>query len=247
MRLFPQGGLLVKRNLSCLAVLSLCSAFALPLHAADPEALSLGAVNILAAADSGGCLEGEAQMEALPDGAEGFAIPSNFLVVRPDDLCRVYDVPLELGVKYRSITVDFDLDLDRWVTPNFHNITSLRRSGKKRNERILYYGVILKGDNRRTVLDLGKDTLKKEFGPWQEETRYHLTLTVNVGAKRVELNVYQGDDLVHSVAGKLTTKEIVSLANNVVRVDFSSIGIADHAYFPPTGWRFSNLIVAATR
>jgi hypothetical protein len=237
----------VKRNTLCLAVLSLCSAFALPLHAADPEALSLGAVNILAAADSGACLEGEAQPQALPDGAEGFAIPGEFLDVKGDDLCRVYDVPLELGVKYRTITVDFDLDLDRWVTPNFHNITSLRRSGKKRNERILFYGIILKGDNRRTVLDLGKDTLKKEFGPWQPETRYHLSITANVGAKKVDLNVYQDDNLVHSVSGKMTTKEIRSLVTNMVRVDFSSAGIADHAYFPPYGWKFSNLIVVATR
>lgn len=237
----------MKRNLSCLAVFSLCSAIALPLHAADPEALSLGAVNILAAADSGACLDGDAQTEALPDGAEGFAIPSAFLIVRPDDLCRAYDVPLELGVKYRTITVDFDLDLDRWVTPNFHNITSLRRSGKKRNERILFYGVIIKGDNRRTVLDLGKDTLKKEFGPWQQETRYHISVTANVGSKKVDLNVYQDDNLVHSVSGKMTTKEIRSLATNMVRVDFSSAGIADFAYFPPYGWKFSNLIVVATR
>lgn len=237
----------MKRNTLCLAVLSLCGAFALPLHAADPEALSLGAVNILAAADGGACLDGDAQTEALPDGAEGFAIPSTFLVVRPDDLCRGYDVPLELGVKYRSITVDFDLDIDHWVTPNFHNITSLRRSGKKRNERILFYGIILKGDNGRTVLDLGKDSLKKAFGPWKEETRYHLSITADVGSRKVDFNVYQGEDLVHSLSGKMTTKEIRSLVTNMVRVDFSSAGVADFAYFPPYGWKFSNLIVVATR
>jgi hypothetical protein len=237
----------VKKNLSCLAVFSLCSVFALPLHAADPEALSLGAVNILAAADGGACLDGDVQPQALPDGLEGFALPGTFLEVRPDDLCRAYDVPLALGVKYRSITVDFDLDLDHWVTPNFHNITSLRRSGQKRNERILFYGVILKGDNRRTVLDLGKDSLKKAFGPWQEETRYHISLSANVGSKKIDLNVYQGDDLVHSVSGKMTTKEIRSLVTNMVRVDFSSAGVADFAYFPPYGWKFSNLIVVATR
>lgn len=237
----------MKRNLLCLAVLSLCSVFALPLHAADPEGLSLGAINVLAAADGGGCLDGEAQPQALPDGLEGFAIPGTFLEVSPNDLCRVYDVPLALGVKYRSIIVDFDLDLDRWVTPNFHNVTSLRRSGKKRNERVLFYGVILKGDNRRTVLDLGKDTLKKAFGPWQEQTRYHINVSANVGSRKVDLNVYQGDNLVHSVSGKLTTKEIRSIVTNMVRVDFSSAGIADHAYFPPTGWKYSNLIVVATR
>jgi len=239
----------VKRNVLCLAALSLCSAFALPLHAADPEAPGLGAANLLAAAaaDSGACLPGEAQVQALPDGLEGFAVPGPFLEVRPDDLCRVYDVPLELGTKYRSIIVDFDLDLDRWVTPNFHNITSLRRSGKKRNERILFYGMIVKGDNRRTVLDLGKDSLKKEFGPWQEKTRYHVSISANVGSRKVDINVYQGDNLVHGVSGKMTTKEIRSLVTNMVRVDFSSAGIADHAYFPPFGWTYSNLIVVATR
>jgi hypothetical protein len=68
-----------------------------------------------------------------------------------------------------------------------------------------------------------------------------------VAAKKVDLRVFQDDNLVHSVSGKMTTKEIRSLATNTVRVDFSSAGIADHAYFPPYGWKFSNLIVVATR
>jgi hypothetical protein len=237
----------VKRSLLCLAALGLCGAFALPLHAADPEALSVGAINMLTAADGGGCLDNTAPIEALPDGAEGFAIPGTFLEVRPDDLCRGFDLPLERGTKYRTITVEFDLDLDHWVTPNFHNITSLRRSGKKRNERILYYGLILKGSNARTVLDLGKDTAKKAFGPWKGQQRYRVSLTADVPSKKVTLNVFQDDHLVHNVSGKLTQKEIVTLATNVVRIDFSSPGVADHAYFPPTGSKFSNLIVVARR
>lgn len=192
------------------------------------------------------CDGGDLEWEALPDGAEGFAIPGQFLEVRWEHLCRGWDLPLRDGVAYRHVTVEFDLYLDRWVSPIFHNITSLRRTSSRRNQRILYYGLVLRGDKRRTLLDFGHERQAKVDGPWREGTTYHLVFDVDVPSKKVNMQVYEGEDLIHEVGGKLSSREIKNLRGQVVRLDFSSGGIAHHAYFPPFGSQYSNLKVTLT-
>jgi hypothetical protein len=196
--------------------------------------------------DGATCAAGESEPQPLARG-DGFTIPGTFLDVKANDLCRSWDVPLVPGLKYNAITVEFDLELDHWASPLFNNITSLRRSAKKRNERVLYYGLILRGDRAKTVLDLGNDVLKRVEGPWREGGRYHIVLSANLGAKKVSLSVYQDDQLVHSVSGRMTAREIRTVGENIVRVDFSSPGIGDGAYFPPANSKFSNLTVTAIR
>lgn len=189
------------------------------------------------------CPEGDLAWEPLPDEAEGFAISNDFLEVRDGDPCRAWDLPLREGVAYRHVTVEFDLYLDRWVTPIFHNITSLRRTGVRKNERILYYGLVLRGDNRRTLLDFGNEKQLKQVGPWQQGGTYHIVFDVDIPAKRLTLSVYDGEELVQQLGGKLNAREVKNLPGKLVRLDFSSSVVAHHAYFYPSGWRFSNLKV----
>lgn len=197
------------------------------------------------------CTDGGYAHEPLPEeGQEGFTIPGQFLEVGPQDLCRAFTVPLREGVPYKAIFVEFDIDLKNWVTPIFHNISSLRRTGKKRHERVLYYGLIIRGDKRRTILDLGAERMVKVDHPWKEETRYHMVMEVNLPAKRIKMDVFEvvGEEQhwVFGTQGKMTAREIKNLGGErQVKVDFSSGGVAYHAYFPPTGWKFSNLKVTA--
>jgi hypothetical protein len=193
------------------------------------------------------CTGGDIEPQALPDGEEGMMVPGLFLEPHADDLCRFYDVPLEAGVAYRRIRVEFDVYLDHWVTPIFHNVTSLRRSGRKKNERVLYYGLIVRGDNRKTVLDLGQEKMVKQEAPWQEGATYHIVLTADVGARRINLEVYQGEDLIQAIGGKATARELKQLTDRYVRVDFSSGGVADGAYFPPIGWQYWDLKITVER
>ena len=246
---------MLRRALFIAAVLTLASALA-PVFAQeiseeiftpagfdpfDPEIL-VGGVN-----DSVPCTDAGLALQPLPDGAEGFAIPGEFLLVKNEDLCRSFNVPLRLGVPYKAIYVEFDLDLDQWVTPIFHNIASLRRTANKRLQRVLYWGLMIRGDRRRTILDLGAEKQVKNDHPWQEHTQYHIAMETNLPGKRIKLDVYDpaGNHLFGS-QGKMTAREIKNLGGDrVVKVDFSSGGVAFHAYFPPTGWRYSNLRVTA--
>lgn len=78
-------------------------------------------------------------------------------------------------------------------------------------------------------------------------TTYRLVLEANVPARRMTLSVYDGENRVQQMGGRLTSRDLRSLPGKRVKVDFSSPGVGDHAYFPPNGWTFSNLKVTAVR
>jgi len=46
------------------------------------------------------------------------------------------------GVPYKAVYVEFDMRLDHWVTPIFHNLTSLRRTSAKRLQRVEKFRVL---------------------------------------------------------------------------------------------------------
>jgi hypothetical protein len=193
------------------------------------------------------CPNGTVAPEPLPDGALGFTVAGTFLDVVPGDLCRTYDLPLQADTPYRQIRVEFDVHVDHFVTPWFHTVSSLRRASSRRNERILYYGLLVKGERRRTIFDLGTHQALKSDGPWQEGGDYHVVLEFNGPNRRTTLRVFQGDTLVKQMSGRASAREVRPLTNRPVSVDFSASGIAHHSYYPPTGWRFSNLRVEITR
>jgi hypothetical protein len=193
------------------------------------------------------CQPNNAELLPIDESGQGFRIEGEFLRVQPTDLCRDFELPLPNDVAYRHVRVEVDVNMGRWTTPLFHNVMSLRRSGRTRNERVLFGGVIIRGDNKKTVLDLGREQMVKAVGPWTPGTTYHLVLDADVPSRRVTLSVYEGEELVQQMGGRLTSREIRSLPGKRVKVDFSSPAVGDGAYFPPTGWTYSNLKVKADR
>ncbi|HYU34254.1 MAG TPA: hypothetical protein VEW48_19035 [Thermoanaerobaculia bacterium] len=170
------------------------------------------------------------------------SFPGLFLNARQGNSYRQLDLPLASGVRYKRVTVDFDLYLNQWASPLFNCVTSLRRTDK-----VLYYGLILRGDRAKTVLDLGRDQLARDDGPWKQRTNYHIRMVTDAQSRRVTLQVFQGDQLVHALSGAMSTRDLTVPAGRKMRVDFGIGKVADGAYFPPLGWRFSNLTVKAER
>lgn len=195
--------------------------------------------------------EGDVSSEAMGAAVvnpDRLAFPGLFLNARKGDSYRTFNLPLTEGVRYKRITVDFDLYLHKWVNPLFHGILGLRRTGDRTN-RALYAGLILRGDRAKTILDLGRDELArdKNSGPWRPRTNYHLRLTTDVQTRTVTLQVFQGSRLVHTLAGPMTTPDLAVTNGRKILVDFGMGKVADGAYFPPYGWKYSNLVVQAER
>jgi hypothetical protein len=202
-------------------------------------------------------LDGALTPDAPPDdGSLTFNLPGQFA---NGTTYAAYDLALKGGVQYGRAHVEFDLFIDRWHqmfpgNPNFESVASFRRSAAKRPDRVLYWGLILKGSGDfRTILDMGVPpggsegtTLKSGKGPWQERTRYHLVLDYDAVAGTIAFAAYQGGTLVQQLAGPINNPEIANLPDRQVRIDFSSAGVGDGAYFPTTGWIYSNLAVKLT-
>jgi hypothetical protein len=173
-------------------------------------------------------------------GRDTLTLAGVFLTPRQGNSARVFEVPLRTGVKYRRITVDFDLFLNKWQTPLFHALTSLRR-----NDKTMYYGLIVRGDRAKTILDLSHEQMAKGDGPWKQGTQYHVRMVTDAGARTVTLRLFKGSTLVHSVTGRLYNPDLRVPAGRKMTVDFGIGKVADGAYFPPYGWRYSNLSVKA--
>ncbi|HEX9670932.1 MAG TPA: hypothetical protein VGC93_15780 [Thermoanaerobaculia bacterium] len=177
-----------------------------------------------------------------PPAGTVLAAPGVFLDVRQGDSYKAYELPLALDVKYKKLTVDFDLYLHRWQSTWFHGITSL-----KRNDKTLYYGLLLKGSPTKTIVDLGRERQIKENFNWQERTDYHVRMIYDVPARKVTAQISRNGAVVHSVTGKMGVADLRAFSKFRVRIDFGLPGVAHSAYFPPYGSRYSNLEVRLER
>lgn len=163
-----------------------------------------------------------------------------FLNARQGDSYKAFELPLRAGARYKKVTVDFDLYVNKWSTPLFHSIASLRR-----NDRTLYYGLLMRSDRRKTIIDLGREKTATGVGPWAQKGNYHIRMTADAQARTITMEMFQGGNLVHTVSGPMTNWDLSVSAKTRIRVDFGATKVADGAYFPPYGWKYSNLAVKA--
>jgi hypothetical protein len=204
-----------------------------------------GAIFITPSAALSGDLLGNGPGETPNTGdAVVFNVAGTFLDAKNGNSYMAYTLPLKPGVSYKMVTVEFDMYLNRWQTNLFHGINSLRRVSGDRAKRALYYGIQLRGDNAKTTLDLGHEEFAKTVGPWRERTNYQLKITYDVESERAILRVFQGGRSIYQLAGPALTLD-VSDNGGKIQVDFGMTKVADGAYYPPVGWKFSNLKVTA--
>lgn len=213
--------------------------YALVYRSGGPETVILGPAATL-----------DGELAPVDDGSVTFSLPGQFA---SGNTYAAYDLPLQDGVQYSRARIELDLYIDLWrpvhpLNPNFKNVASFRRSAKSRSERLLFWGLILKGTgDYRTILDMGQEeTIKSGKGPWKERSTYHLVIDFDADARRITFEVFQGGQRVQHLEGPVVFSDLFNLPNKKIRVDFSSPGVGDGAYFPTLGWKYSNLVVKLT-
>ncbi len=195
-----------------------------------------------AAVTPGGLLNGTLEPITRP-GEVIFKVPGDFLIAKNSDSFRSYRIPLVPNLQYQKATIDFDMYLNKFPNGLFTGVTSMRRAHRDRHQRIFYYGIQIRNDNKKTNLDLGDEVLVRSGGgAWKARTQYHMHFEYDTPSRRVTLTVTTGGRQTLSLSGPAQTLELVD-NGNAVSVDFGQTGIADGAYFPPIGWVYSNLEV----
>lgn len=211
--------------------------YAIVYKAGGPEASfvvpsgSIEGTMVPAAATGGG---------GAPD-ALTFTQPGTFLTARAGDSYKQLELPAVPGVRYKRVTVDYDLYVNRFPDGVFAGIQSLRR-----NDRKLFYGLLMRPDRTKSILDMGVDddlVLGSNGGPWAERTQYHVAVDYNAESRTLTYKLSKGGAVVETLSGRLNHTDLEAPQGKKLYVDFGMTGIADGAYFPPIGWIYSNLSV----
>jgi len=168
-----------------------------------------------------------------------FKIDGTFFSPVDGDSYRQYVLDLKQGTKYHRIIVDFDVFINRWQTSIFQAVAGMRRA-----DRTLYWGLLIRVDKQKTLIDAGHDRLYKGVAKWAQKSNYHVTMNYDTAARKITLQIFDGDgNLFQTISGKTTNNDLRK--TKAVYIDFGLRGVADHAYFPPSTWQYSNLRVIA--
>jgi hypothetical protein len=168
-----------------------------------------------------------------------FEVPGTYLDAKPGSSFKQFDIPLVEGVRYKKATVEFDVYVNKFPNGIFAGVTALRRT-----DRTLFYGLVVRGARSKAILDMGidDDVVQGNSGPWKERTNYHLVFEYDVPTSTLTFKTMRNGELVETLRGRINHFDLTK-NGKLVRVDFGQTGVADGAYFPPIGWRYSNLKV----
>lgn len=177
-----------------------------------------------------------------PPGTVQFSVPGVFLDAKSGDSFRIIDLPAHPTTRYKKAVVEFDLRVGPMTLGprNFYGVTSFRR-----NDRTLYYGLIVRDDRDKTILDMGVDddiVTGSNGGPWKANSNYYVIFDYDTDTEVLTFKLFRAGVLVEQLTGNINHTDIIA-NSNLLRVEFGQKGIADFAYFPPIGWRYSNLSV----
>lgn len=162
--------------------------------------------------------------------------PGNFLVATRSNSYRSFQIPVERGIAYGSIEIDFDFFLGGFNTNLFHTVFSLRSGG-------LFCELTVRGDNSRTFFDTPDQSVRAN-GPWRAGRNYHVHVVYDVENNSAVLEVSEGGQVTQRLQAR-ANRTVLGALDGSLRLDFSQQKVFDNAFFPLWGSRFSNLEVRA--
>jgi hypothetical protein len=177
--------------------------------------------------------------------------PGNFFRVANGSSDLHIPLALDPGVAYHTLSIDFDVAV---VDPRdfvvFRNVIGMFRSGGRRFGKTLFFGSFENFGKSKYVIDLGtpfiETTLKRNF-PLRGGHTYHFSITLDNDQRSLHYVITNatGGVVMDVLGGLYNNFDVVN--GNAPIIEMGLGGVADNAYFPPYGWRFSNLDIVATK
>jgi hypothetical protein len=173
-----------------------------------------------------------------------------FRVTRADSDIHI-PVNLDPHTNYHTLAINFDVavaDPPDFVV--FRNVIGMFRSGGRRFGKTLYFGSFENFGKSKFVIDMGtpyiETTLKRTLD-LQGGHNYHFNITLDNEQQSLHYVVTNpsGAVLMDVLGGLYNDFNVVN--GNAPIIEMGLPGVADNAYFPPFGWRFSNLSIVATK
>lgn len=167
-----------------------------------------------------------------------------FAASRSNPLQRVA-LPLEQGVDYQSVTVEVDMFVPGSLpTTLFTSTLQLRRAGRNG----LFWAHTIRGGGRlKTLLDMGVgDGLVHQGSDrtWGLGSTYRVVAVYDVELGQIDWQVYRGNRQVERLVRSIGRFDLRHDGQGIDLI-FGQDKVYDNAFFPPWGFRFSNLRVSA--
>ena len=159
------------------------------------------------------------------------------------------DLPLIPERGYRKVEIDFDMNIKQF-TPIFTGVLGMFHAGGGRFNKTLYFGTFIRGLRSKTMVDQGSPVLEpslKVGTDWKQNALHHVRIVYDAENATVQMVVTRAGAVILDTTGSAYNLDIANRGGNPVKLSFGLPGVADHAYYPPNGWKFSNLKVIATR
>jgi hypothetical protein len=157
-------------------------------------------------------------------------------------------LPLVLNRAYEKVTIDFDVNVGKF-TPIFTGLVGMLHAGGPRFGKTLYFGTFIRGARNKTLIDLGSPVVEPALrisSPWKQNALHHVSIVYDAEAATTRMLVTRDGKAILDAWGGAYNLDIAD-RGAPVRVSFGLNGIADGAYYPPIGWKFSNLKIQISR
>lgn len=150
-------------------------------------------------------------------------------------------LPIARGQRYRSLTVEFDVTTGRFPTNLYVGTVGLMRPVR----RGTYFAHTVRADRGKSILDMGVGAGLVHRGDndvWKTNSTYRVKAHYNAASRQVVWELFRGGAVVERIVGGIGNTNL-SHDGEGLRVFFGLGKAYDNAFFPPWGWRFSNLVV----
>ena len=178
-------------------------------------------------------------------------VPGSFFIPVEGASYLEVALPLVPEVAYRRATIDFDLFVGDY-SPIFTGLVGMFHAGGPRFNKTLYFGTFARGLRDRSILDQGIPVIEAAIqrnSDWTPQSNYHVRIFYDTEGGRMRW-------IVTELFGQ--QRNILAFESGIFNFDladrdapvylaFGLPGVADNAYYPPIGWRFSNLAVRIER
>jgi hypothetical protein len=160
----------------------------------------------------------------------------------------IFTLPLVPGRAYRTATIEFDVRIGKF-TPLVTGLVSMDRTGGPRF-KTLYFGGFVSGSRARTLVDQGSPVVQPalDFGTaWKEGAVHHIQLVYGAQSATLRMVIRRDGAVVADVTGAAFNLDLANRSGNPVRLNLGLAGVSENTYFPPIGWKYSNLKVRIER
>jgi hypothetical protein len=167
---------------------------------------------------------------------------------------KTFQLPLAANTRYRSILIDFDVKVAPPTNPAyFRGVLGMwRPEAGLRFGKTLYFGVNERYDRGKLMIDLGTPYIeiltKKSGAPMINGKTYHFHIEANSDERLLrQLVTDASGKVVADMRSGLLNDDLITKNGKTVIVGFGLPGIADGAYSPPYGWKFSKIVITGYR